>query len=227
MFFGALSIFGRLSAIQPLVRLAGVVESDCTLCGAVGEGEICAACHASLGRIDERACGARLRHVEEVVCAFTYRFPLDALVRKFKYGGDLAIGRWLAIALAERVAREPRPDLIVVPPSARSRLRDRGFNPALEIAAVVGRHRAVRVDRAAVVRLREDEPQAGLSRSRRLRNLRGAFGCTRGVKGLDVAIVDDVITTGATAEAIARVLRAGGAARVRLWAVARTPAPGS
>ncbi len=227
MFFGALSIFRPLRAIQPLVRVATVLESDCTLCGATGEGEVCAACGGSLDRIDEALRESRLRHVDDVVCAFAYRFPLDALVRKFKYGGDLAIGRWLAGQLADRVAGEPRPDLTVVPPSSRSRLRQRGFNPALEIATVVGRRCAVRAERGAVVRRREDEPQAGLPRSRRVRNLRGAFGCAGTMEGLGGVIVDDVITTGATAEAIARVLKAEGAARVRLWAVARTPLPGS
>ena len=227
MFFGALSIFRRPVAIQPLKRLAALVESDCTLCGASGEGEVCAACVQSLDRAGGPGMRAGLRHVEEIACVFAYRFPLDALLRKFKYGGDLVVGRWLASALADRVCEAPRPDLIVVPPSTRARLRERGFNPALEIASVVARRCGAPLDRAAVARLRQDAPQAGLSRSRRLRNLRDTFTCTRRLDGLHVTIVDDVITTGATAEAIARVLKAAGAAHVHLWAVARTPPPGA
>lgn len=160
-------------------------------------------------------------------CVFEYRFPLEALVRRFKYAGDLACGRWLARSLAERVTRERAPELIVVPPLHAARLRERGFNQAVEIAKVVAPACGARLERGLVERVRRDAPQAGLSRRERLGNLRGAFACRRNLHGADVVVVDDVLTTGATGEAMARTLKEAGAARVRLWAVARTPAPGS
>ncbi|MGE5094315.1 MAG: ComF family protein [Betaproteobacteria bacterium] len=158
--------------------------------------------------------------------AFAYGFPLDRLVQRFKYGGDLAIGGWLASALAQRVAHESRPQLLVAPPLTRARLRERGFNQALEVAKVVGQGMRVRCSLHGVRRRHEDAPQAGLSRRERLANLRDAFDCREDVRGLDVAVVDDVLTTGATAEAMARALKKSGACRVRVWAVARTLEPG-
>jgi predicted amidophosphoribosyltransferase len=108
----------------------------------------------------------------------------------------------------------------------RARLHERGFNPAGEIAKVVARTCGVRLDQGLVVRAREQAPQAGLTRRERLANLHGAFRCPSALPGRDVALVDDVMTTGATADAIARELKAAGAARVRVWALARTPEPG-
>jgi ComF family protein len=148
-------------------------------------------------------------------------------VQRFKYAGDLAIGRWLGRQLAERAAREAPPELLVAPPLTKARLRERGFNQALELAKVAGSRLGLRCSLHAVRRRHEAVPQAGLSRGARLANLRDAFECREPVRGLDVAVVDDVLTTGATAEAMARALHRAGAARVRVWAVARTPDPGA
>jgi ComF family protein len=148
---------------------------------------------------------------------------MDRLVQRFKYAGDLALGRWLAAALADHVAHAPRPDLIVAPPSTRERLRERGFNPGLEIAKAVARHHGLRCAVSGLARARETQPQPGLARGARCRNLEGAFACRIDVNGAHVALVDDVLTTGATADAAADVLKRAGAARVSVWVVARTP----
>jgi predicted amidophosphoribosyltransferase len=112
-----------------------------------------------------------------------------------------------------------------VPSVTRARLRGRGFNQALEIARVVGAELGVRVDARAVARVRDTMPQPGLGIRARRENLRGAFRCDRDLAGLSVAIVDDVMTTGATAEAVACALRQAGAESVVLWVAARTPRP--
>jgi ComF family protein len=161
----------------------------------------------------------------DVIAAYAYAFPVDRLVQRFKFGGDLTLGRWLGERLAECVAGEPRPDLLVAPPLAARRLRERGFNQALQLASCVGRAIHVPVDRDPLTRVRETSSQAGLGRAARRQNLRGAFHCTRDLRGMRVALVDDVFTTGATAEAIADVLRDAGASDVRTWVVARTPDP--
>ena len=216
---------------------------DCVLCLApAGAQLVCESCAGELDRDGERcpACAAWIDPAvgacsecvrasfafDRTVARFDYRFPLDRLVQRFKYGGDLAIGSSLARALAERVEREPPVDLVVVPPLSPARLRERGFNQALEIARVVGRRIGVPVAREAILRTRETQAQAALGREARRANVRGAFVCTAALDRAQVAIVDDVLTTGATADAIARALKSAGAARVAVWALARAPDPG-
>ena len=209
------------------VRLRGVAwRQDCALCLAGSRELVCAACAADLGT-DDTDGAWRGALFDDAIARFEYRFPVDRLVQRFKYGGDLAIGRWLAERLADRVRDAVRPDLLVVPPLAAARLRGRGFNQALEIARTVGRRLRVPVDPRAIGRRRDTPPQARLDRRARAANLRGAFACGADVRGRHVVIVDDVLTTGATADAIARVLKAAGAERVSAWAVARAPDPDS
>jgi len=188
----------------------------------------CERCAVPLGR--RGACGECLAHApcfDAAAAAFEYRFPVDRLILRFKYAGDLAIGHWLGLQLADRVAREDPPDLLVVPPLSASRLRTRGFNQALELAKVVAKRLALRCDLDGLTRDGAADPQVGLGRRERLANLRDAFRCRLALDDRHVAIVDDVLTTGATASCLARVLKAAGARRVSVWAVARAPEPGA
>lgn len=193
--------------------------SDCALCLAPAAGRhVCAACERSL---------ARAAPEPDVTAAFRYAFPLDRLVHRFKAGADFAAGQWLAERLAERVAHEAPPDLLVAPPLARHRLRERGFHQALVLARIVGQRRAIPVAWRGLARRDGLAPQRSLGRAARLANLRGAFTCDLDLEGRRVAVVDDVFTTGATFDALSRVLRARGAVEVRAWVVARTPEPGA
>jgi ComF family protein len=237
-----MSSFSMPATLQlPLISAArlGFWSQDCALClDSAGDSLVCEACVAGLGDVGRTcpgcalplpsgaACGGCRRHpyaFDGAVARFEYRFPVDRLVQRFKYAGDLALGRWLALQLAERVRDLPRPDLLVAPPLAADRLRERGFNQAVELARTLGRALGVRQDSASLRRQRATAPQAGLGRRARQANLRDAFACRRAFDGLHVAIVDDVMTTGATAHTLARVLKAAGAARVSAWAVARAP----
>jgi ComF family protein len=201
--------------------LEAILDQDCALCGGRSPRLLCGACEAALDRCGR--CFLPGATFDDALAAFDYRFPLDRLMLRFKFGGDLAIGRWLAHRLAELAGGEPRPDLIVAPPSERERLRARGFNPALEVAKVVGRRTGVRCELDALSRTRKTAPQPGLGRAERRRNLEGAFDCRLRLAGMHVALVDDVLTTGATADAAAAVLKRAGASRVSLWVVARAP----
>lgn len=216
MFFPDMSRFSPCLALQLLMDCA--IGPDCHLCTAPAAALVCAECARDLPRLPP---GSRTP-----LAAFAYRFPVDRLVQRFKFGGDLAVGRWLAEALAERVAGEPRPDLIVAPPLSRARLHERGFNQSLELARIVGRRLHVPRDPHALVKLRDTVPQQGLGRRARRRNLRGAFHCPQDLRGRRVALVDDVYTTGATAGELARVLRRAGATEVVVWTVARAAARG-
>jgi len=237
--FDRLSIFARDRAVQ-LLKKAATPGNDCILCVAGTAGLVCDACAASLARpahacpqcalpmpVAERCgrCLAAAPAFARARAAFEYRFPLDRLVQRFKFVGDLAVGRWLGEQLALAVEAE-HADVLVVPPLARSRLRRRGFNQALELARVVGAARDIAVDPWAVERVRDTAPQPGLSERERRANLRGAFRAGGRCRGARVAIIDDVMTTGATAEAVAHALKDAGAVSVSAWIVARTPEPG-
>jgi ComF family protein len=212
---------------------------DCVLCLAAADDALCARCEAALPWIGEAcercalplpgggvcgACAVRPPLFDDARACLEYRFPLDRLVQRFKFAGDLAIGRWLAARMARHL-RDAKADVIVVPPLARARLRERGFNQALELAKPFARALDIRLAPAALVRVRETQPQPGLRRAERARNLRGGFRCEARVHDLHVAIVDDVLTTGATGQELARVLKEAGALRVSVWVLARTPAP--
>lgn len=215
MVFSFLSSFSGAAPLQLLKNWA--MEQDCVLCTAPTLMLVCPACAASL----EPA------HGDSSVAVFAYTFPLDRLVQRFKFASDLAVGRWLAERLAERVAGLPRPDLLFAPPLAPRRLRARGFNQSLEIARIVGRRIGVPHAVRGLEKVRETLPQQGLGRRARRRNLRDAFRCSLDLRGRHVAIVDDVLTTGATAAAIAAELRRAGAVRVDVWTVAQAPGRGA
>jgi ComF family protein len=123
------------------------------------------------------------------------------------------------------VEKAPRPDLIVASPASTARLRERGFLPSLVLARRVASRLGVAVDSGVVSKVRHTPPQTGLDRQARRRNVEGAFGVRRRLDGMHVAVVDDVMTTGATLASLAAALKEAGAARVSGWVVARTPEP--
>ena len=247
MFFEIMSNSLGLASLQLPISwaMAGVqawFPEDCVLCGgSCRTGLVCPQCTSALprpahfcthcaSRLDPgaicAACRRRRLAFDDATACFEYRFPVDRLVQRFKYAADFACGRWLCLELARWVEREARPDVLVAPPLSAERLRERGFNQGVELARSVGAHLGIRCDPAALVRVRDTPAQAGLSRRERLANLRRAFQVRRKLDGAHVAIVDDVLTTGATAEAISRELKRAGARRVSVWAVARAPEPG-
>ncbi len=194
------------------------IGRDCLLCGGDSANEmICRVCIASLPVLVHRR--------ERVIAPFEYRFPIDRLVQRFKYAGDLAVGRWLSLELAACVRSERRPDLLVPVPVTRTRLRARGFNQAVQIARVVSRELRIPASVRTLERVREATAQAALGRRARRANLRDAFACRTRLDDRHVVLIDDVVTTGATAQAASRALERAGAARVDVWAIARTPDP--
>jgi ComF family protein len=226
-----------------LARLA--LPQRCELCVAPSGGAlVCEACEASLPRIDPacpvcalpsvrgEVCGACVRRPPPfvaTVAALAYAFPVDRLLQRIKYGGRIALAEWAGAALASAVtaslARRDRPSRIVPLPLARLRQRERGFNQAREIAVHVARK--VRVPIAsALARVGASPPQASLPWAERHRNVRGVFVAREDVRGARVALMDDVMTTGATLAEAAGTLVAAGALSVECWVVARTPPPG-
>jgi ComF family protein len=223
-----MSIWRQALPLQLPKKQAAWGGQDCVLCGSdAGSTLVCASCDERLPRCARDAARSLTARAafDNAFAAFDYRFPIDRLVHRFKFAGDLAIGRWLARQLAQRVSDFERADRIVAPPLTQASLRARGFNQALEVAKVVARATGSRVDLDAVIKVRDTAPQPSLGGRARRRNLRGAFECRRDFSGLRVVVVDDVLTTGATAEAMARALKDAGAVRVDVWAIALARGP--
>jgi ComF family protein len=181
----------------------------------------CAICALPLASGD--ICGGCLEHrphYDRVTAACSYAFPVDALVQAYKYGGNLTLAPLLAAQLSAQIVEAV--DAIVPMPLSPSRLRERGFNQAFELARHLGRVRGVPVLPAACRKVTDTQPQAALPFSERARNVRGAFVCDADLKGRRIAVVDEVMTTGATLNELARNLKRAGAVQVSGWIVART-----
>ncbi len=235
---------------------AWLFPASCPAC--LGKGEpgldFCRACLAELpelGRVcplcagpvpEDSAqgtiCGRCLAHPPElnrVFSAFPYAPPIDNLIRSLKFGKRLHCARLLGRLLAIRAAQAGAdlPDCFVPVPLHPVRLRQRGFNQALEITRVLARRLDVASDAHLVERIRLDPPQTALPAKQRLKNPKGTFALAETLgKRLKrrrkrphrrfIVVVDDVMTTGATVNEVARVLRKAGVERVEAWVAART-----
>jgi ComF family protein len=209
---------------------------DCTLCGAeCGTELLCAPCAADLPTLPEpcprcalpspagAVCGSCLDHpphFDGTLALWSYEFPCDRLIQALKYRARLALAGYFARSLASRPL--PEVDVVVPMPLHPKRLAERGFNQALEIARGVARHLAKPLEPRGVLRVKDTLPQTGLPYEERSKNVRGAFQCNLDLAGASVAVVDDVMTTGATLNEVARVLKRAGARRVESLVIART-----
>lgn len=187
--------------------------------------EPCATCGASAIPHTKRCHACTMRHppVDHTVCAFAYAPPVDYLIGRLKFHRDLRVVPTLAGLLLRAVADEVAVDWLAPVPITAARLRKRGFNQALEIARVLGKSNGIRLTKAVHRRRGAETPQSSLPDTiARRANVADAFETRAAIKG-HVVIVDDVVTTGATVNALARCLRRAGACRVDVWAIARTP----
>jgi ComF family protein len=215
----------------------------CLLCGGHGDADgLCEGCRNSLPALPGKHCPicaipdptgelcgrclSKRPHFDRVVAPFLYEFPATVLIQGLKYRGNLACARPLAEGLAAALEKEPYPDLIIPMPLARARLASRGFNQAMEISRRVATEFGLEISVDVCRRTREGTPQATLPWKQRRTNVRNAFVCDVDVSAKAVAVVDDVLTTGATLDELARALKRRGAREVIGWIAARTPAPG-
>lgn len=226
--------------------LRALLPPRCLLCGGVGHNatDLCAACRADLIRNTSfcarcavpmpkpsAMCGACQKKPPPWTGAwvpFTYAWPLDRLETRFKYSGNLACGRVLSQLWSQCPPPHPLPAWIAPVPLHASRLRQRGYNQALELARPLARALRVPLANGALIRERDTSAQTTLDAKARKRNVRGAFVATDDIDWPDhVALLDDVMTTGATLAECSRVLLKAGVARVDVWALARAPTPRS
>ena len=225
-------------------RTQYLIPTACHLCGDSAAHEIpnlCESCETripSLGHAcelcqlplnDERArcvnCVRQAPTYDSSVTLFQYKKPVDILFNRLKHHRDITVAATFATMLANKIiaSGEPLPDIIIPIPLNWKRQLMRGFNQSQCIAMLLGGKLGVTVDTESLARVTNTAPQQGLSRSERLKNLDRCFHAEKSVRNKNVAIVDDVITTGATMDAAATALYIRGTKTIAAWSIARTP----
>jgi ComF family protein len=223
---------------------AALWPARCLVCGEPGEDgrDLCAACDTQLpwsgpaclrcalplpGETGEAAkvctlCEHEPPPVSRTRAAFAYAAPIDRLLPRLKFHGDLAAGRLCARLMAECLAGLPAPEAVVAVPLHRTRLRERGYNQAREIAAPLARHLGLPLREDLLERVRHTRRQSKLDADARQANMEDAFAVSGSARlPAHVVLVDDVMTTGATLYAAAWALRESGVRQVDAWVVAR------
>ncbi len=215
-----------------------IFPGSCVLCGssrAAAPG-LCPACEQELPAAEcscdrcglplatQGTCGRCLQHplpFDRTRAAFLYGPPLDRLITSLKFGGRLALAELLGGLMVQRLRPfDVLPDTLVPVPLHPRRLRQRGYNQAVELARPLARALGVPLGAELCRRTRATPSQSELNREARARNVRGAFEAAP-LTGQRVALIDDVMTTGATVASLAQAVRRAGAVRVEVWVLAR------
>lgn len=216
------------------------ISSRCELCGVVGNLSscICDACIDDLPQVINQCvrCGMVLSKNAEVcgsclntdwlayqtICPFQYHYPLDRLIQKIKYHDGIRLISPLANKLALKLDQQHLPEVMIPVPLHPFRAYNRGFNQSMEICRILKNQLGIQIFSDGILRTRNTKPMFDLGSSQRSINIRGAFRLTKSLSHRSVAIVDDVITSGATANELARILIKAGANKIAFWALARS-----
>lgn len=224
-----------------------LTRSLCILCGApagLPADRFCRSCRAELPLQPAGACpccGGPAAVATECVRCFPhppafdsclsgcrYRYPVDLMIKKLKYQARLDLAQALARPLLETLGRDMAvvPDCLAPTPMHGARLRRRGFNQAREIACVLSQRLSLPIDDQLLRRHRPTTQQFELRPEQRSKNVSGAFSLLKTMNYNNIAIVDDILTTGATAHELARLLKRHGAQNVQVWCLARAAPEG-
>ena len=234
-----MSILPQNKGLQALTRLwpSRWLTQDCLLCGGSSDQDLlCPACAGSLPELPKPGCPrcalptpmgetcgrclAKPPHFDAALALFNYDFPLDKLVQSYKYAHRLSLGSYLGKQLAA-ACNKLVADLIIPLPLHPERLRERGFNQALELARPLSKALHIPIDATSCTRTRNTPAQANLAWREREKNIRGAFHCSADFGGKQLLLIDDVMTTGASLNECARTLKLHGANSVTVLVLAR------
>ena len=231
---------GRLNKIQ-----TWLFPPCCVLCNAPGQADLdlCLACQRDLPWLDSTCqrcgwpvesaekhsqcgyCSNKTSSYERAVSLLEYRWPVDQMVRELKFEKNRAHARVLATLMAQLLPfhyeQQPLPELITSVPMHPRRMRQRGFNQADLVAKRVGRLLNIPYAPHVARRTRYSEPQSGLNAQQRAANIAGCFECDL-PRHRSIAIVDDVFTTGSTAQELSKQFKQAGVEQVHIWTLART-----
>jgi len=188
-------------------------KPHCPQCGLDSNGLLCGSCINSPPAFDA------------TFSLFTYDFPLDSMMQRYKYGNMLNLGYIFGQMLGKKTNLADV-DLIIPMPMHPMRLKERGFNQSLEIAKIITKSHPEKLDFTSALRQKHTPPQASLPLKERVKNIKGAFkinvDSVDNFKNKRIAIVDDVMTTGASLNELAKTLKKVGAEHVECWVIART-----
>ncbi len=219
-----------------------LVQQQCLLCGnhSHDTSALCPPCRAELHwhnadscqqcglPANHAVCGAFLTHppyFDYTQAVLQYAYPVDSLLQAYKYHHALYLSQTLGelmLNFMPQPAQQPKVDVMIPMPLHPARLKERGFNQSLELARVIATHTGLALDYHHCQRIKNTPQQASLKLQDRIRNVKDAFICTTPWQGQHVAIVDDVMTSGASLNALAKTLKQAGASTVSCWLVART-----
>lgn len=224
--------------------MSWLIPAPCLLCGDTAETggkatQLCSGCVNDMPLLGEvcRICAEPVQGVasichhceeqtpafESVSAAYRYAWPINVLITAFKFDGQYLYGDSLAKLMVKRMAdHHPVVDFIVPTPLHPERLAQRGYNQAEVLAEALAEQFGIKLDNDLLIRRINTEPQSGKNRRQRLENLSKAFAVTRQLNGEHIALVDDVLTTGVTADRMANALLLAGAGSVDVWVLART-----
>lgn len=235
----SLSIFNTLKLNIRLKLRQLLPAQPCILCGSMNHhGVWCEACDAAMPYLKQphcpicalptplgQVCGHCLKSPPLFTCtvaAFAYQFPLDKLVQAMKYREQLALSELFAEKLLLRIDRDKLPDYLIPMPLHPAKLKRRGFNQAQLIAEKLAREIERPLLSHACHRLRDTPSQTTLPWNERRKNMHGAFACEMDLSEKHVVLVDDVLTTGASLNALADAVQKRGATQVSTWVISRT-----
>ncbi|MBB5193610.1 ComF family protein [Silvimonas terrae] len=212
--------------------------AQCILCGQAARSGLCPACQQDLPWLNQAVCPRcampsalpadcpQCQHnppaFNQTVAAFSYEGWLARCIPAGKFSGRWSLFTLLAQTSAHRFEGVARPDYLVPVPLHGARWRERGFNQSALLAQIWGRHLQVPLSAGWLDRVRDTGHQLRLDLDARQRNMRRAFVTTPTVAGTHIALVDDVMTSGATLHVAARTLLRAGVRRVDAWVLART-----
>ena len=230
---------GEFQSIQTFGGwLDSLLPKRCAVCAKCADGGFCTDCQALLPwiAIACECCGAQLReagvcgacqkrhpHFDRAIIPFKYRAPVSDKIQTLKYNRQLRHADALGAMICQRARYDahPPPQVLIPVPLHAKRLRQRGFNQALEIARRVGAQLGIDIDYSTLTRVKNTRPQTGLGELMRRRNVSGAFHAAS-TNYAHIALIDDVVTSGSTVNAAARALKRAGVKSVSVWAAATT-----
>lgn len=221
--------------------LGHLLGECCPSCGEPAADGLCGGCRAAFSPVPDPCPGCGLGRpvahcprvtqdwcVAALVAPLRYEQPLDEYIHALKFLRQRRMGRALGLTLRDHLWGHEtieRIDALVPVPLHGTRLRQRGFNQALEIARPIASATRVPLLSTAITRQVDTRPQTSLAASDRSTNMKAVFSARRRLDGMTVAIIDDVVTTGATVNALGRALLRAGASEVHVWAIARALPP--